>query len=406
MIQTFALLMDSYRELNAKRLFWVVLGLTGLVVLLFASFGLNGQSLTFLGWATPVRAPFLSLVTPEVFYKQAFVTFGIGFWLSWLASILALVSTAGIFPDLMAGGSIDLYLSKPISRPRLFLTKVVGGLLFVTLQVTVFCACCFAVLRARAGVWVPGLFVAVPLVTLMFSYLFSVCVLMGVLTRSTVASLLLTLLFWVVIFAAQKAETFLLLGQTYDHDRAARLDRQIPAMEARLAAMPPARPTTTGATEPATDTGGGGYSLFHPFGGGRTSSRVQVELTLANLRAERQRMTPDRFDTGHAVAAALVAPLPKTAGTIELLERQLVKLGDLPPPPKATDEDADMIAPPDPPPPGRGGRRGRDPDGAVAGRDVDVQLRQRPASYILGTSIAFEVVVLGLAGWLFCRRDY
>ncbi len=35
--QTWGLLVDAYRELNSKKLFWVVLMLSGLVVLAFAA---------------------------------------------------------------------------------------------------------------------------------------------------------------------------------------------------------------------------------------------------------------------------------------------------------------------------------------------------------------------------------
>ena len=407
MTQTLALLLDGYRELNAKRLFWVVLGLTGLVVALFASVGISGGALTVLGFATPLKTPFLAFVSPATFYKWLFTTFGVGFWLSWLAAILALVSTAGILPDLMAGGSIDLYLSKPIGRPRLFLTKVGGGLLFVALQVFVFCACCLVVFRARAGVWLPGLFVAVPLVVLMFSYLFAVCVLVGVVTRSTITALLLTLLFWFVVWAVQTAETGFLFAQTADHQHAARLDRQIPQAQAELDALPATTAPTT--ADSATQPAGGGFSIFHPFAGAggphRPHSRPQLEATLARLRSEREGFSPDRFDLTHTILAAVAAPLPKTSGTIEVLERQLVKLADLSPPPKTTTED-DFIVGDDEAgsrPVRRGARRG---DTEQAGREVQVALRERSAGYILGTSVAFEVVVLGLACWLFSRRDY
>ncbi len=396
MTQTLALLLDSYRELNAKRLFWVVLGVSGLVVALFASLGLTGGSVTLAGWTTPFHSPLLSLVSPDVFYKRVFVSFGVEFWLSWLASVLALVSTAGIFPDLMAGGSIDLYLSKPISRVRLFATKVAGGLLFVTLQVAVFCGCCFVVLRVRGGTWVPGLFVAVPLVVLMFSYLFAVCVLLGVVTRSTIAALLLTLVFWAVLWAAQRSETFLLEARTMNQQRAAQLDRRIAAAEADLAAAGD-RPAA------ATTAASGGVSWLANLVTGAPGSQRQLASRLADLRDERRRFPADRFATPHAVLAAVVAPLPKTSGTIEILERQLIALTDLPPVTPPAETDADLIGPPDGPPErGRRGRRG----GEYADRQLDIQLRQRPAAWVLGTSVAFEAVVLGLAGWLFCRRDY
>ena len=145
MTKTFALLMDAYRELNAKRLFWVVLFISALVVSIFGIVGVRNESVTILNWESPIRFVYLSLISQATFYKLLFVTLGIQYWLSWLAVILALVSTAGMFPDFLAGGSIELYLSKPISRLRLFATKYLGGLLFV--------ACCKSPSSASAAFW-------------------------------------------------------------------------------------------------------------------------------------------------------------------------------------------------------------------------------------------------------------
>ena len=157
-----------------------------------------------------------------------FVGLGVGFWLSWLATILALVSTAGIFPRLIGSGVIDLFVSKPIGRLRLFMTEYLAGLLFVTLQVTVFSVASLLVIGLRGGVWEPGLLVAVPLVVCFFSYLFAVCVLLGLLTRSTVAALLLTLLFWFIVSMVGQAEESVLMFQSmqrHDVAFAGRTDR-------------------------------------------------------------------------------------------------------------------------------------------------------------------------------------
>ena len=44
-----ALLLDAYRQLSAAKLFWLTLGLSGMVVLVFGSIGFNddGMSLFF-----------------------------------------------------------------------------------------------------------------------------------------------------------------------------------------------------------------------------------------------------------------------------------------------------------------------------------------------------------------------
>jgi ABC-type transport system involved in multi-copper enzyme maturation permease subunit len=206
MTQTLALFVDAYRELNARKMFWIVLILNVLVVGGFGVLGVNERTLTVL-WFEPFGDMSRGMgIAPIYIYKSIFSTGVVGFWFTWLATLLALISTAGIFPDFLASGSVDLFLAKPISRSRLFFTKYVAGLLFVALQVTVFTTMSFLVLGVRAGLWEPGLFWAIPLVVLFFSYLFSICTLLGVWTRSTVAALLLTLLAWFGIWAVDVGE--------------------------------------------------------------------------------------------------------------------------------------------------------------------------------------------------------
>src|SRR5262245_59366793 len=187
--QTLAIFLDSYRELNARRMFWIVLLLSALAVGSFATLGATNDGLTILWFKVPGFG-----LPPAIFYRQLFITIIIGFWLTWAATILALISTASIFPDFMAGGTIDLYLSRPISRLRLFFTKYIAALLFVFLQVLIFCIGSYFILGLRGHFWRPGIFWAVPIVLCFYSYLFSVCVLIGIVTRSTLAALLLTIL--------------------------------------------------------------------------------------------------------------------------------------------------------------------------------------------------------------------
>lgn len=33
-------------------------------------------------------------------------------------------------------------------------------------------------------------------------------------------------------------------------------------------------------------------------------------------------------------------------------------------------------------------------------------MRKRTVGWIVGTSVTFELVILTLAAWIFCRRDY
>ncbi|HVP72849.1 MAG TPA: hypothetical protein VMS30_03875, partial [Phycisphaerales bacterium] len=158
MMQTLAIFFDAYRELNSKRLFWITLMLSGLVVAAFALVGINENGLRIIVWDLDLPGLNSNVIKPETFYKLMFTNLGIGFWLAWIATILALVTTAGIIPDFVSAGSIDLVLCKPLGRLRLFLTKYVTGLLFVALQVSVFSVASFFVLGIKGGTWEPAVF--------------------------------------------------------------------------------------------------------------------------------------------------------------------------------------------------------------------------------------------------------
>ena len=209
--QVAALAVDAYRELNSKKLFWVTLALSLGVVLACAALGINDHGITLLGWQFDTAPLTADLVPPAKFYLFLFATLAVPIWLTWLATILALVSTASIVPDFLASGAIELTLARPISRLRLFTVKCGCGLLFVAIQVAVFAVACFLVVGLRGGSWDPRIFLAVPIVVLFFSYLFSFCVLFGVLTRSTIAALLLTLLVWLLLWSLNTTASMVVL---------------------------------------------------------------------------------------------------------------------------------------------------------------------------------------------------
>jgi ABC-type transport system involved in multi-copper enzyme maturation permease subunit len=348
--QTLAIFVDQYRSINAKKLFWLALVISGLVVAAFACVGINEQGVKLLFWQ--VDSPMLNtrMTTPAVFYKQMFVYGGIGFWLSWLATILALTSTAGIFPDLMGSGAVELLVAKPIGRLRLFATEYAAGLLFVTLQVTIFSVASFLTIGLRGGCWEPGLLVAIPVVVCFFSYLFGVSVLLGVLTRSTVASLLLTLVFWFVVYAIGAGEQSLLMFQTMDRHG---VDFKSAAHMAKNKSKPK---DDASETPPPEDI-------------------AAVDRPSSNSGV---------LETAHTILHGAITVLPKTTETISLLQRWLIRLADLPKQPEDPNQRAMQ----------------------AAQREFREALQNRSPYWIVGTSLGFEVVVVALAAWLFCRRDF
>ena len=369
MTQTLALLIDAYRLLNARKIFWFTLALTALVVLSFAFVGINDVGIRIIAW--DIEVPGVNLLsgwTEAFFYKAIFLNLGINIWLTWVATVLGLITTASIFPEFISAGSIEVVLSKPIGRLRLFITKYITGLLFVTLQVSVFAFGSFMVIGLKSGIWMPGIFVSIPIVVIFFSYLYGICTFFGVLTRSTIAALLLTILCWFCIFIVQTSEGTLLFFVKYQEQKVQTLEDDLQRSKDRLAEV-----------ENPEDKER--WDFLHET----------IEVRTKTLDDARE---SSGIALAHDILMVAVTVLPKTDMTIGLLERWTIDLSDLPqsnsnrPPPVITD-DGEFEA-----------------NEQEIARSMERELRERSPLWILGTSILFELFVCGIAGWLFCRRDY
>ena len=215
---------DAYRQLSAAKLFWLTLGLSGLVVILYGSIGFIEQGVTMLFGLFDVESEYITegSMWARGLYLGIYSNFLVTIWLAWVATILALISTCSIFPEFVSEGSIELSLSKPITRIRLFMMKYLVSMLFVMLQVSIFCLGIFLCVGLRLGEWNWMIFVAIPIVSLFYSYLFSVTVLVGMMTKSGIAALLVTGVFWMTLFSVSVSEgslTMIVTGEEVQIER-------------------------------------------------------------------------------------------------------------------------------------------------------------------------------------------
>ncbi|MEZ6244320.1 MAG: hypothetical protein R3B57_14910 [Phycisphaerales bacterium] len=380
--QTLAMLVDAYRELNAKKLFWITMLLSGLVVAVFALVGIDKQGMTF-AWFRLGFVPVNTDIVPrDVFYKAMFTNLGIGIWLTWVAAILALISTAGIFPQLITGGAIETVLSKPIGRVRLFLTKYTMGLLFVTLQVAVFTVASFIVIGIRGKTWEFGLFLAIPIVVVFFSYLFCVCALLGLVTRSTIAALLLTGLFWVTLFVLNAGDAALV--QFRESTRMVMEDRQ---SRIDLAERNTARLLRTEREKEGESVEG-----YEPTREEMVARNPFLQRLYDGLDEDKDDLRALQKWSTFIYSAKTI--LPKTGETSALLERNLIDPDEITPP--ENDEEAADMNPTD----------DVNVDRDELGKRVQEVFRERSVAWVLGTSLAFEAVVLLLSCAIFARRDF
>ena len=114
---------------------------------------------------------------------------------------IALLVTASIVPQMLDSGAIDLLLSKPVSRPLLFLSKFFGGCTFILLNATFLIAGLWAIVGWRFGIWSDGLLWTIPVFVFVFAIYYSVSTLAAVIWRNAVVSIVVSILFWALCFA-------------------------------------------------------------------------------------------------------------------------------------------------------------------------------------------------------------
>lgn len=342
MRQEMTLLLDSFRLLQAKKLFWVAVGISGLVGLIYASIGFTETGMSMWFGLQTFDNPVIRAGTAEAeaFYLLLFTDLIVRFWLAWFAVALALISTSSIFPEFLREGAVEMLLSKPLGRLRLFIWKYLGSLLFVAVQVLLLTLLAFVAIGWRLGEWNFSVFWAVPLVTFVFSMIYCIAVLIGVLSRSTLFALLGAGMFWAGTLLVQWTE-----------DAIYKFAYMMPAMGVSVDMQ------TGQVTEAEQDDGGGAM--------GRAHSTVK----------------------------AIAAPLPKTRECTVYLKRMIhFDKRDSP----LAGMDLGMLLSGEIP----------DSDREEMSGVIEAYEKRHGTFYVIGTSFGFEIIVLALAYWRFSRKDY
>lgn len=125
-----------------------------------------------------------------------FIVILLGLVVGFFGIFAAILVTSPIIPSMLSSGSLYLLLSKPISRPLLFLAKFAGGCSFVLINVTYLICGAYFILGIRFAIWKPNLLWAVPIFMFSFAIFYSVSAVTGLIWRSAILSVVMTVLFW------------------------------------------------------------------------------------------------------------------------------------------------------------------------------------------------------------------
>lgn len=121
-------------------------------------------------------------------------------WIIWIGLFIAILVTANIIPETFLPGSLNLLLSKPISRWGLLIAKFVGGCAYVSLCGIYLFVGLWIWLGLAMGIWDPRILWAIPLYIVVFAIYYSVSTLVGVWSRSQILAIVMTMLFWAFCF--------------------------------------------------------------------------------------------------------------------------------------------------------------------------------------------------------------
>lgn len=122
--------------------------------------------------------------------------------------MLSVVITAFFIPNMLRKGSLDLLISKPIGRVQLLVYKYIGGLIFIFVLSAFTIGGVWLVMAIQSGHWDPRFLLVIPVLTFTFAIVYSVSTLIAVLTRSAIASILISLAFMLVLYIVGNVKTF------------------------------------------------------------------------------------------------------------------------------------------------------------------------------------------------------
>jgi hypothetical protein len=202
----FAIANDTLTLLCRRRLFWLNIWLSVAVVLVVASMncGKDGWSIGFglRSWSSGY------LIAGSIWEKTLF--FGVVrraalWWVAGAAPLLALFSLASVVPKTLKSGQAALLFTKTRGRSEVLLGRFAGGLIFAAIPALICVTGLFLTLGWRTGVWEPRLFFSIPFALLLFAVVAAVTVMLGVLTKSSSASLVVALIFASSVIALQDA---------------------------------------------------------------------------------------------------------------------------------------------------------------------------------------------------------
>lgn len=162
---------------------------------------LGDDEAVFLSYAgfRMVDTPLPLTATQQQDAVKGIVNAALAILLGVIGIFISILVTASFIPRTFEPGEITLLLSKPVSRPVLFLTKFLGGCAFTLLNATFLLVGFWLIAGLRFDVWNHNLLWCIPVYVFVFAIYYAVSAASGAIWRNAIVSVVMTIMFWVVI---------------------------------------------------------------------------------------------------------------------------------------------------------------------------------------------------------------
>ena len=192
---------EVFREASARWTLLAYFALSSLFILLFAA----AVNLDIVDGALAGAKLFgreVDLGGEKIDMDRLVLGFETGFsgFLYMLGTFLALFATAHLVPRLQEKGTVDLYLSRPIGRTKLLLSRYAGGLLLAAANLLYLMGSIWAIVVWKTKVVHPRFLLGGGVILFAIAALLAFAFLIGVVTSSTGVSIMST--YAVFFFAA------------------------------------------------------------------------------------------------------------------------------------------------------------------------------------------------------------
>jgi len=231
-----SLVKGTARELSAKATLYVLAGISTLIILgvafsISSTTSPEGRSIVLFGNPTPAAAE--SVLAEFAGKLEAGFAGGLFFGVV----VFGVFATAGVMPDALEKGTVDLYLSKPIARWQLLVGKYLGCVVVIFINIAYFIGALWLIFGLKIGIWDVHFLLGGLLLSFVFACLHAIVTFFGTATRNVAIAIIAGALYLMVIagLLQNREHTFYLISDNSIYrgilDGLYYLFPQIPAMQ-------------------------------------------------------------------------------------------------------------------------------------------------------------------------------